>query len=156
MRCSFLSIVSLATVRKTGLGAILSLASSVAYAQDAANQSGGPAVVAAPNHMHEWLVYGAVAMGVLNLVLLYLLYRSPSRNREVAMMDEAGGVSRTDKRMDKRKREIDELRQLIDALTVRLANESASRLNTAQVHELVMTLVHDELTRAATYGPVVH
>lgn len=104
--------------------------------------------------MHEWLLYAAVAMGVLNLVLLYMLYRTPSRHQDVAMsVDETGSPSsRTDKRMDKRKREIDELRHSLDALTARIAHDGAGRLNTAQIHDLVKALVHDELTRSATHG----
>ena len=110
-----------------------------------------PAAVPLPAAAHEWLLYVALGLGVLNLLLFYLLYRSPRQAADAATgSGEAIGTStRTDKRMDKRKREIDDLRQQVDELRDRLETEAVKRLTTTQIKELVRTLVHDELTRSA-------
>ncbi len=112
------------------------------------------------SYTHEWLIYVALGLGGLNMILLYLLNRSPSRSAadsvthsELGSSDApSSSSSRTDKRMDKRKREIDELRNQVEELTVKLNIECTKRLTTAQVQELVRTFVHDELTRSALPG----
>ena len=115
------------------------------------------------NHTHEWLIYVSLGLGALNTILLYLLNRSarPAVADAAAARSEAGtsdglhgssSSSRTDKRMDKRKREIDDLRQQVEDLTGQLAAETTKRLTPAQIQELVRALVHDELTRSALPG----
>lgn len=110
-----------------------------------------PAAVPLPAAAHEWLLYVALGLGVLNLLLFYLLYRSPRQAAGAATGsgEAIGSSTRTDKRMDKRKREIDDLRQQVDELRDRVETEAIKRLTTAQIKELVRTLVHDELTRSA-------
>lgn len=114
------------------------------------------------NHTHEWLIYVALGLGALNTILLYLLNRSarPAVADAAAARSEAGtsdglhgsSSSRTDKRMDKRKREIDDLRQQVEDLTGQLTAETTKRLTPAQIQELVRALVHDELTRSSLPG----
>ena len=108
------------------------------------------------NHTHEVLIYVALGLGGVNTLLLLLLNRSARSAADEAAGDTADGAhgssSRTDKRMDKRKREIDELRQQVDDLTEQVTTEADKRLTPAQIQELVRTLVRDELTRTALPG----
>lgn len=135
-----------------GLGALL-LAPLMLLAQIqdevAAVNPYAPALAPRP---HDWLLYVAMGLSLLNLVLVYMLYRSPDRtsasNGDPA--SESGHGSRTEKRIEKRKREIDELRQQIDDLSHRVVAESHSHLNVQQIQELVRTLVKDELNRHGT------
>lgn len=104
----------------------------------------------------EWLIYVALGLGGLNLILLYLLNRSPRRasdsNDLEATESDHSSSSRTEKRMEKRKREIDDLRLQVDTLSEQLTSDSQRRLTTPQIQDLVRALVHDELTRAALPG----
>ncbi|MBC7448650.1 MAG: hypothetical protein H7330_11385 [Hymenobacteraceae bacterium] len=104
----------------------------------------------------EWLIYVALGLGGLNLILLYLLNRSPRRASDSSDLggteSDHSSSSRTEKRMEKRKREIDDLRLQVDTLSEQLASDSQRRLTTPQIQDLVRALVHDELTRAALPG----
>ncbi len=116
------------------------------------------ALASAPfSHTHEWLIFIALGLGGLNTMLLYLLNRSARPRAADAGTDTegavtTGGSSRTDRRMDKRKREIDDLRQQVIDLTAQLAAETDKRPTTPQIHEMVRVLVRDELTRTALPG----
>lgn len=135
-----------------GLGALiltpLTLVAQIQADEVAAVNPYAPAMAPRP---HDWLLYVAMGLSLLNLVLVYMLYRSPGRSPQNADPTvESGHGARTEKRIEKRKREIDELRQQIDDLSHRVVAESNSHLNVQQIQELVRTLVKDELNRQGT------
>ncbi|MBC7447408.1 MAG: hypothetical protein H7330_05060 [Hymenobacteraceae bacterium] len=160
-----LAAVRIVTSRLMGrlsvvLMALLALPSGT-YAAPPDYPADSLAVAPAPfSHTHEWLIYVALGLSALNMILLYLRNRSSAGSSDSLSHGESGAgdglsgssSSRTDKRMDKRKREIDDLRHQVDELTAKLAVESAKRLTPAQIQELVRTFAHDELTRSALPG----
>lgn len=130
----------------------------ISLAADPDQSADALALTPAPfNHTHEWLIYVALGLGALNMVLLYLLNRSPRPQPAQADGSEASegssaSTTRTDLRMDKRKREIDSLRQSVEGLTGQITAEAAKHLTPAQIQELVRTFVQDELKRTALPG----
>lgn len=136
-------------------GAVILLALPARAADSEAEMLAAP--TAAFNHAHEWYIYLALGLGVLNLILLYLLNRSTRSaafDGEVSIGTDphTGSSERTEKRMAKRKREIDELRHQVEELTMQLSAEAQKRPTMYQAQEIARKAVQEELARAALPG----
>lgn len=103
------------------------------------------------HRQRNWLIYTALGLGLLNLVLMYMLYRSPGHaSPEAASSFDPLASSRTQKRLDKRKREVEELREQMDKIGHELRGTAGQQMTPGQIQDLVRALVRDELSRQAT------
>lgn len=100
----------------------------------------------------SWLSYFSTALGLLNLLLIFWLYRNSGTPAPSPVGQDAASESsnRTQRRLDKRKREIDELRARLEALdSLPSPATAAGSLTPEQVQVFVREQVRDELARLA-------
>ncbi len=107
----------------------------------------------------SWLSYFSTALGLLNLLLIFWLYRSSGTPAPSPVGQDAASESsgRTQRRLDKRKREIDELRTRLEALdqhSIPATAAPSTALTPEQIQALVREQVRDELARLAATATV--
>jgi hypothetical protein len=151
--CCSLAPESRQVVRLLVLGGLFLALPLLGYAEGGMPDEA--AAMSAGTSDSQWLSYTALGLSVLNLVLIYFMYTSSSRADNASSLDRemTGSSARTEKRMEKRKREIDDLRLQVDELQARLEAETAKRLTTVQTQEFVRALINDELGRGASTRP---